>query len=271
MAQCEYPVIPEYLKQQIWPEAQISGSEVFAIWTQDIQMSERIARATKIKKVCENLFELSQAVDGILLARDDAENHLRFAKPFLEAGLPIYIDKPIALSEGSLDQLIALQQYEGQIFTCSALRYSEELKPNPEELRVLGEIREISATGPKSWGKYGVHLVDPVLRMLYDFGVVTESSNPIHSELYSSGEQRRVALAWQGNIKTSFSTSGQDETPIEITIRGTLGEQTLSFTKPFPAFRKALLHFLEGASDRSVTSPMSFNRQVVRILEEGRD
>jgi len=271
MARCEYPVIPKYLKQEKWPEARITSAEVSAIWTQDIDMSKKIAGATGISKVCKNLSDLGNEVDGILLARDDSENHLRLAEPFLRAGLPIYIDKPIALSEASLDELIALEQYEGQIFTCSALRFSEELYLDPEELKEIGEIKEISAIGPKSWEKYGVHLVDPVLRILYDFGIVSESSSPSRSEAHSSGAIRNLGLVWPGGVQTSFSTSGQVETPIQITIRGNLGERSLRFTKPFPAFRKALLHFVEGATERSVTSPMSFNRQVVRILEEGLD
>ena len=67
------------------------------------------------------------SVDAVLVARDDAENHYYFAEKILNYGLPVYIDKPIALDERSLSNLYALERYEGQIFTCSALRYSSEL------------------------------------------------------------------------------------------------------------------------------------------------
>ncbi len=127
MEHCGYPVIPRYLERQSWPECRIDGAEVVAIWTQDIEQSKHIAKAAHIKEVVENYSDMIGKVDAVLLARDDAENHLKYAEPFLRAGLPIYIDKPIAVSVAALDKLYSLQQYNGQIFTCSALRYSQEL------------------------------------------------------------------------------------------------------------------------------------------------
>lgn len=122
MEDCGFPAIPRYLEEQVWPEAQIAGAQVTHIWTQDAVKSRAIARASCISEVVNEPDDLIGLVDAILLARDDAAQHLTYAAPFLEAGVPIYIDKPIATNRVGLKALRSREQYPGQIFTCSALR-----------------------------------------------------------------------------------------------------------------------------------------------------
>ena len=161
-----YPVISEYLNKEKWPDARILDAKVTSIWTQDKELSEHIAKSSLIENISSNLDELQKKVDAVLLARDDAENHLEFAYQFLIAGKPIYIDKPIALSVSSLNELFQYQQYDGQIFTCSALRYSPELMLTAERKKQIGKIVSISSSIPNSWEKYAVHIIEPVLKML---------------------------------------------------------------------------------------------------------
>ena len=90
MKSCGYPAIPNYLNKQKFPDAQIKEGSVTHIWTQDINLSKHIASAALIGNIVSDYKELIENVDAILLARDDAENHFEFAKPFLK-----YIDFPI--------------------------------------------------------------------------------------------------------------------------------------------------------------------------------
>ena len=83
-----YPIISEYLDKEDWPSVRILDAKVTSIWTQDISQSKHIAKASFIENVCSSLNELEESVDAVLLARDDAENHLKFAKQFLIAGKP---------------------------------------------------------------------------------------------------------------------------------------------------------------------------------------
>src|SRR5690606_39459387 len=83
MELCGFPVIPRYLEKQKWPESCIQNTEVVSVWTQDEMLSLKIAKAAKITKVASSLEDMIRDVDAVLLARDDAENHLEFATPFL--------------------------------------------------------------------------------------------------------------------------------------------------------------------------------------------
>ncbi len=205
-------------------------------------------------------------VDAILLARDDAHNHLRFAEPFLTAGLPIYIDKPIALSIDDLNQLYALERYPGQIFTCSALRYSEQLVLTTADRQSLGDIKQIAAFTPKSWSKYAVHIIEPVLNMLSKGDEPIEMTAPITNKDDSSGS---LKVFWSSGVQTSFFALGEVQSPIFIRVFGTSGWKDFTFTDSFSAFKAALQAFIQGVSDKTVMSDRAFNTKVVQLLERG--
>lgn len=266
MEKCGYPVIPRYLEQQQWPASQIKEARVTAIWTQDIALSQHIAKAAKIEHVVTCYTDMIGQVDAVLLARDDAYNHLQYAEPFLRQGIPIYIDKPIALSINDLDRLYALEQYSGQIFTCSALRYSKQLALTTADRQNLGSIKRITAFTPKSWSKYAVHIIEPVLNMLSEGDELVEMTAHATNRHDSSGS---LEVCWSSGIQTNFFALGDVQTPISIRVFGTSGWKDFTFTDSFSAFKAALQAFIQGVSDKKVMSDRAFNTTVVQLLERG--
>ena len=77
---------------------------------------QKIASSALIDNVVENYKDLIGNVDAVILARDDAENHFSFASLFLKEGMPIFIDKLLALSISDAKKIFNLQIYDGQIF-----------------------------------------------------------------------------------------------------------------------------------------------------------
>lgn len=170
MENCGFDVIPRYLERQRWPEDRIVGALVTHIWTQERDLSSHIARATGIANVLTDLGEMIGEVDGVLLARDDAENHVKFAAPFLDAGLPVFIDKPIAHTLKDFERISSLQKYPGQIFTCSATRYSRNMELGFSDSVRLGQILEVNGVVPKSWERYSIHIIEPTLKLVSSRG-----------------------------------------------------------------------------------------------------
>lgn len=264
MTQCEFPVIPQYLAEQKWPEARISGAEVTHIWTQSHELSSRVARASLIPNVVASPEAMLGHVDAILLARDDAESHYNIAKPFIEAGIPIYIDKPVALSLVNLNKLYSLQQYEGQIFTCSALRYASDLELCSEIHERIGEIRHVQATTPKSWEKYAPHIIEPVLRILGN-----EDMLSVHASTIAANGRLVIAM-FSNDITAAFTAMGENvSAPISIRVHGDRGWHDLVFSDSFSAFKRALQDFIDGIKTKTCRSPFEFNRRVVTIIESG--
>lgn len=267
METCGFPVIPRYLRQQSWPEATIKGADVTAVWTQDPVISRRIAKAARIPTVCRHLEDLIRHVDAVLLARDDAENHWRYAEPFLAAGLPIYIDKPIALYRADLKRFYEKEKYTGQIFTCSAMRYSQELTLTSANQESLGEIVEITAYTPNSWEKYGIHLIEPALKLL---PIADQMSSCCTTGVCTaSGGTSTLLVRWKSGINTVFHATGRAASPLILRVHGTRGWKDLVFTDSFSAFRAALKDFVEGVETKTARSPRDFNERVVQLVEAG--
>ena len=266
MEKCGYPVIPRYLEQQQWPASQINDARVTAIWTQDLALSKQIAKTAKIQHVMSCYSDMVGQVDAILLARDDAYHHLKYAEPFLRQGITIYIDKPIALSINDLDKLYALEQYSGQIFTCSALRYSKQLTLSEVDKQKLGSIKQITAFTPKSWSKYAVHIIEPVLNMLSEGDEIVEMTAPASDRSDGSGS---LMVRWESGIQTNFFALGNGQSPISIRVFGTDSWMDFTFTDSFSAFKTALQTFIYGIQEKKVMSDKAFNTRVVQLLERG--
>ena len=72
--------------------------------------------------------DLIGKVDGVLVESLEGGVHLARAAPFLEAGLPCYIDKPFACSSDDARKIVALaDKHKAPVFSASSLRYAPEL------------------------------------------------------------------------------------------------------------------------------------------------
>jgi len=262
MENCGFKAIPDYLIKQSWPDDTIPNAKVTHIWTQDDALSKHIALSTYIANVAEQPENMIGQVDGILLARDDAANHLSFAAPFIDAGLPIYIDKPIALSLYDLDTIYARQKYPGQIFTCSALSYAKEFQV--DDIKTLGSLRHIYASGPKDWDKYAVHLIEPMLHICAEQGELARSMVWREDDIIS------LHLLWDTGFQATVSTMGDSYCPFSLRLFGENGWRDLLFTDTFYAFKAALSDFVNGIIKKDVRTDPRFVRRVVDVIERGR-
>lgn len=262
MRHCPYPVIPEYLAKQTFPEDGIPNAKVTHIWTQDKIISEDVAGASKIEYIVDNYTDMIGEVDAILLARDDVQTHLSMSIPFLEAGLPVYIDKPIATNLKMLDEILTYEKYPGQIFSCSALRFAKEFKLDESELTQLGDIQYVEATIGKDWAKYGVHIIEPVLHLLK---LSTEDCDVQTIDLQ---DKRIVIVKWK-NMVAKFSTLGKLPGPVVIRLYGTKGMKELCFRDTYFAFKQALQAFIDGIRQKRYMITHCEMRSVVSIIERG--
>lgn len=283
MENCGFPVIPRYLEAAQANDNRLPGAEVTHVWTQDQALSRNLAAACRIPHIVARPEEMIGQVDAILLARDDAENHLQHALPFLEARLPIFIDQPLAHSVAGAEDLLAWQRFPSQLFTCSALRYGLEFTPLLAMAR-SGAARwtHIRAVTPKSWPLYALHVIEPVIMLLSAHARSTWGS-PIGLEDFPAGEAQGVAIAptgvtqlqavGPGGVTLSFAALGgstrtgglrfeffsADEAPVEIV-----------FKDSYSAFRRSLQHFLAGLEDPQVPLiPRGETLACLRLLEQG--
>ncbi|WP_341913852.1 Gfo/Idh/MocA family oxidoreductase [Ferrovibrio terrae] len=263
MARCPFPAIPAYLAERAWPQDRLQGAVVTHVWTQDATLSAEIAAATHIATVVHDWRDMLGTVDGILLARDDAENHAGFALPILEAGLPVYIDKPLALNLGAADHLLGAERWPGQIFAGSALSHAEELQLTGTQRAALGAIRHVEAATPKYWPTYAVHLIEPALAIL-EQDAFPSATTVLHSE-----DRTMATASFPDGTSLGLACLGSLPSPIAFRIFGSAGMIELRFRDSFTAFRTALQRFVDGVRLRRRMFDANRIRISAALIEAG--
>ena len=264
MEKCGFPVIPRYLEKQQLPKDSIAEASVTHVWAQDKKIAHLVAQASLIETVVDHYTDMIGQVDGILLARDDAETHYEFAAPFLEAGFPVYIDKPLALTVAEAKQLLDLQRYPGQIFSCSALRYAKEFQLTTADWAQIGRLQHIHATVPKDWNKYAIHVIEPLLLLARERGLVERT------QLWRNDDSTTLAIRYSGGVQLLISTMGSSHAPLSLRVMGDLGWKDLFFQDPYYSFKSALFEFVQGIIHRDVRTDPDFMLEVVNLIECGR-
>jgi predicted dehydrogenase len=264
MESCGFPSIPRYLEKQRFPEDAIAEARVTHVWAQDRKLAAHIARASRIEHVTDRYTEMIGQVDGVLLARDDAETHYEFAAPFLRAGLPVYIDKPLALTVADARRLFDTQQYAGQIFSCSALRYAKELQLSAADRAQVGALRHVHATSPKGWDEYAAHVIELVMTLAGPGATVADA------QALRDGDSTTLSVRFGSGLRALISTLGPVHAPLGMRVMGDRGWMDLLFRDSFAAFKAALQEFVDGVVRREVRAAPEFLLEVVRLIELGR-
>ncbi len=264
MKDCPFPVIPEYLNKQNFPEDGLGEfGEVTHIWTQDIAISRQIAASTKIENVMENLEDMIGGIDAVLLARDDAENHYVMALPFLKAGIPIFIDKPLALSVEEAKNILMEQQYENQVFSCSSIRFADELNLTIQEKERIGEIVHVEAAIPKKWDTYAIHLIEPIIARIPHRGKLIDVKS-LHNDSISN-----CIIKWE-NTTVYLKVTGNLSVPVCFFFYGNRGYVKKEFNDSYACFKKSLHTFVEIIHGKEENIDREETLEIIKILEKGR-
>ncbi|NLO06953.1 MAG: Gfo/Idh/MocA family oxidoreductase [candidate division WS1 bacterium] len=140
----------------------LEGAVISAFCSQDDDPS-RVAQLQQqwgVEVVMSHPRDLLGMVDAVLLCARDGSLHLQQALPFLEEGMPVFVDKPLALSLDDAHDMLDLALENGApLMSASGLRYCEELEAALAQLGD-GEIVHANLIGPGELFFYGIHLTD---------------------------------------------------------------------------------------------------------------
>ena len=124
MAKCPYAGIPVYMGKQPLESVRIPGARVTHLWTDDPADAPKVAAASLIDHIVEQPEDVIGQVDAVVVATDDGTDHVRRARPFVEAGLPVFIDKPMATTRGGTAAVCAVASGRASIIlSTSGMRY----------------------------------------------------------------------------------------------------------------------------------------------------
>ena len=138
-------------KPDAWRQANISH-----IWDYDPAAARAFAAEHGDSAVEDPAEIVAAGVDGVMIETKNGE-HAHYALPFLRAGIPTFIDKPICTTPEDLRTILAAAREHGTpLYSCSSARYDaavEALRPllaSPE----LGTLLAVRVSVSHSIGRY---------------------------------------------------------------------------------------------------------------------
>lgn len=262
MASCPYPVIPRYLGAQPAGSVGIPGARVTHIWTDSAAEARDVAKASLIPNVVARPEDAIGSVDAVVIATDDGFDHARRARAFVEAGLPVFIDKPLASSVEELRAFVDWQRAGAHLLSSSGLRYAAELEKCRQELHTLGDLRWVSGVSAKTWERYGIHLLEPLYRIVgpgfesirLDTGPKVEVAHLHHR----SGVQLTIPVLYDGS--GSFGS---------VHICGTAGHMAFRFGDTYTNFRRQMLAFIDFVRTGKAPFPFAETVELMTLVIGG--
>lgn len=234
---CPFSLIKEYLPREHRNEVFIEGGKVTHIWTQSRSLSVDVAKVSLIPNIVDNLEDLLGEVDAVILARDDPWNHLSMAKPFLERGIPIFIDKQLASTTEDFHEFLKLTGPDYPLMAGSSMRFTRDVEKARSTMK-WRDVKSIHGMSRVSWIRYGHHLFEGIAPIWGTDVVSVRSLNqkPGHDV---------VQMRYRSGLHVILEFIEKVQLPIQFTC---FSETQPAFSVPFEdffhSFREMMKSFL---------------------------
>ncbi|MBP3582508.1 MAG: Gfo/Idh/MocA family oxidoreductase [Clostridia bacterium] len=236
MENCPFPVIPRYLEKEPAESFGVRGAKITHVWCDDPEDAKKVAAASLIPNIVEKPEDVIGEVDAVIVATDKGWEHVWRCKPFIDAGLPIFIDKPLADNVDDLNQFIKWYKAGHRIMSSSSLRYTKEYIPYMISTHELGELRYINMTMPKSWERYGIHALEPVFCITGPGYVSVRNTGSENNNILHLKHKDGIDV----NLAVIYDCAGSP-----LKIMGTKGSVSVPSADSYYSFHKQLDVFVE--------------------------
>ena len=262
MASCPYETIPEYLGRQPDTAFPMPGARVTHVWTDNPKDAPRVAKASLIETVVDRPEDVIGEVDAVIVATDKGHEHVERCRPFVEAGLPVFVDKPL------VDNMEDLQVFRDwiadgcPILSSSCMRYAVEYAPYRTGRHDLGDLRCLSITMCKSWERYGIHALEGVYPITGPGYLSCRNTGTVHRNMahlkHKSGVDVQVAVH-----RDMFGSFGA------LHLAGTRGAVAVQMKDTFQAFRAQLEAFVGFLKTGEYPFPFSETEELMKLVIAG--
>ena len=257
-------VIHNYLRAQGADRFGIGDARVTHAWTQDPQLTAQLCAACKIEHACANVADMLGQVDAVIVARDDWETHAQFAMPFLEAGLFVFVDKPLSLDDR---ELAAFEPYlrSGRLMSCSGLRFAAELDEfrSPRAEWSIGTPKLVEAAVLFGIEKYGIHMIEAVASLDPAWGTVTKVTRlPVAHDAW--------LMQFSDGVPFVLHCLGQVAKTFHVNLYGDKGHRHFDLHDNFSAFRRAMEKFFAMIAGGAPAIDPDETLRIMRLIQRAR-
>lgn len=153
---------------------EFSEVEVIGIYSDEEAPAARLAKIFNLK-IMESYDEAVGQVDGVIITARHGDNHLKYARPYIESGVPMFIDKPITIKEDEAIELAGLLKGASVRVSGGSSLAKEELvcklaedAKNEVDGKTLGGFVRAPMNADEKYGGiyfYAQHLTEMVMKI----------------------------------------------------------------------------------------------------------
>lgn len=196
---------------------------------------------------CKTLEEMVPLVDVAFIQGCDWDKHIETCRPFVEAGVPVFVDKPLCGNKKDMDIFRAWAKEGKVILGTSAMRYTYEHQAFfavPAEER--GEICHITATVGVDEFNYAIHAVESITGLLN--GVKAKSVKYVGCGTTDGAPTETFFVLFENGVSATYHVRMKGWQPSTLTIVTTKTTYVykIDSNKVYEAMLKEFCNCMEG-------------------------
>ena len=201
-----------------------------------------------------DLSEMAKNIDVVFIQSCNWDRHIELMMPFVEAGVPVFVDKPLV---GSIDDCKAVEKLVENgavIIGSSAMRYTYEHKDIlSKSIDERGEIVHLSATVGVDEFNYAIHAVESLLGFFR--GIKAISTTFIGTAVVGGSECDTFFVKFENGVTATYHICTKAWQPSTLTVVTT--KTTYAFKidsgKVYEALLGEVLNYMEGKENNVAT------------------
>lgn len=259
---CPFGLIKEYLPRDHRNEVFIDSAKVTHIWTQDRRISEDVAKVSLIPYIVDHYTDFIGEVDGVILARDDPWNHLEMSEPFLQVGLPVFIDKQLVSNKADLKRFLELTGPKYPLMAGSSIRFTRELASAKKNLQ-LEYVKTVHGVSRVSWMRYGHHLFEGIACLWgLEIDWVRSLCDKMHHDI--------IQIHYKSGLNVILEFIEDVQLPIQFTCYSVVQPAyTVPFQDFFHSFREMMMSFVSMIDSNTRAIPYDEIVEIAKIILAG--
>lgn len=245
-------------------EKRTEGARVVRIWDPQTEWAERLAKACNIDTVCDSPEACCEDVDAVVIVDDGSGEQSRYAEHPLRLGIPVFCDKPIAMTARGAREIADLVRQTGTPFmSASSLRFLPDIVDLRERLADFGDIHLASAACGNELVYYGIH----ALSMYY--GVFGGGAVSCLNVGQPGRNLVRVRFANGRDLMLIVAEKEWMQAGYQINVYGTKGWESLSpnLADLYTYLQEQFIHMLDTGEE---SVPVEEEVEVIAVLEAGK-
>ncbi len=259
--ECPFAGIPAYLNKEASDKLRITGANVTHIYCDRRQDAEHVAKCALIPRIVDKPESMIGKVDAVIIATDIGGEHVERARPFIEAGLPVFIDKPLCDNRQDLEQFRKWVNEKRPVMSSSCMRYAKEFMPYHRRTEELGELRFVSMPMSKKWETYGIHALETI------YPIVGPGFETIQNT--GTAERNIVHMTHRRGIDIVIACIKDVQYGGALRLSGTAGNLTITSNDTFYAFKAQLQAFVDFLRSGEYPFPFSETDELMRLVIGG--